>query len=184
MQRQTARASVEPRESQPPAAAPGRPTGLSEAEAARRIAEAGRKRPETGRSYLSIVRANVLTVFNLILAAFGGVTLAFGDARDALFLGIIVANSGIGITQEVRAKRALDRLSLLVAPHASVRRDGQERSVPLEEVVTDDLVLLRPGDQVIADGALVSASDLRLDESILTGESEPARRGSGDTVLS
>ena len=78
----------------------------------------------TSRSYASIVRANVLTVFNLILAGFGVVTLIFGDARDALFLGIIVANSTIGISQEVRAKRALDRLSLLVAPHAKVRRDG------------------------------------------------------------
>src|SRR5579884_2428611 len=98
-------------------------TGLSEAEAARRLGERGQaKRGAVSRSYASIVRANVLTVFNLILAAFGAVTLIFGDARDALFLGIIVANSGIGIGQEVRAKRALDRLSLLVAPVATVRR--------------------------------------------------------------
>ena len=88
---------------------------------------------ETSRSYSSIVRANVLTVFNLILAAFGALTLIFGDARDALFLGIIVANSGIGITQEVRAKRALDRLSLLVAPRATVSRDGTARTVPVGE---------------------------------------------------
>ena len=96
---------------------PGVSAGLSEAEAARRLAEAGPPRISgTSRSYASIVRANVLTVFNLILAGFGIVTLIFGDPRDALFFGIIVANSGIGIIQEVRAKRALDRLSLLVAP--------------------------------------------------------------------
>src|SRR5690348_9816690 len=84
--------------------------GLTEDEAARRLAAAGgSRRPETSRSYASIVRANVLTVFNLILAGFGTITLIFGDARDALFLGIIVANSTIGIVQEVRAKRALDR---------------------------------------------------------------------------
>ena len=75
------------------------------------------------------MRANVFTVFNAILAGFGVLTLAFGDWRDALFLGVIIANSGIGITQEVRAKRALDRLSLLVAPHARVRRDGVVRTL-------------------------------------------------------
>lgn len=133
---------------------------------------------------MSIVRANVLTVFNLVLAVFGVVTLVFGDARDALFLGVIVANSGIGITQEVRAKRALDRLSLLVAPHATVRRDGTPRPVPVGEVVVDDVVLLQPGDQVVADGTVMSASDLRLDESILTGESEPVRHAAGETMLS
>ena len=104
------------------------PTGLSEAEAERRLAAECRPRQaETSRSYASIVRANVLTVFNLILAVFGALTLIFGDARDALFLGIIVANSTIGIVQEVRAKRALDRLSLLVAPSARVSRDGHRR---------------------------------------------------------
>src|SRR5690348_15513144 len=83
------------------------PPGLSEAEAERRLAERRPWRAETSRSYASIVRANVLTIFNLILAVFGTLTLIFGDARDALFLGIIVANSTIGIVQEVRAKRAL-----------------------------------------------------------------------------
>jgi P-type E1-E2 ATPase len=164
---------------------PGVSAGLSEAEAARRLAEAGPPRISgTSRSYASIVRANVLTVFNLILAGFGIVTLIFGDPRDALFLAIIVANSGIGIIQEVRAKRALDRLSLLVAPHAVVRRDGSTRAVPVEEVVVDDVITLEPGDQLVADGTLVAATDLQLDESILTGESEPAHHTSGDTVLS
>jgi magnesium-transporting ATPase (P-type) len=159
--------------------------GLSEREAQRRLAERGRPhRERSSRSYASIVRANVFTVFNAILAGFGVVTLIFGDPRDALFLGIIVANAGIGITQEVRAKRALDRLSLLVAPRATVIRDETPRQVPVEEVVVDDLAQLAAGDQVVADGKLVTASDLRLDESILTGESEPARRAAGDEVRS
>jgi magnesium-transporting ATPase (P-type) len=160
-------------------------TGLSEAEAARRLAAADRRQARgSSRSYASIVRANVLTVFNLILGAFGAVTLIFGDARDALFLAIIVANSAIGISQEVRAKRALDRLSLLVAPQATVTREGARRSVPVAEVVTDDVVVLAPGDQLVADGTLLSASDLRLDESILTGESEPVMHTRGDQVHS
>jgi len=120
--------------------------GLAEAEAQRRLLAAGRPQPQgSSRSYASIVRANVLTVFNLILAGFGAVTLIFGDGRDALFLGIIVANAGIGITQEVRAKRALDRLSLLVAPHARVVRDGSVRQLPVEGVVVGDVVILEPG---------------------------------------
>lgn len=159
--------------------------GLSEAEAARRLAArppAGT--PSTSRSYASIVRANVLTIFNLVLAAFGAVTLAFGDPRDALFLGIIVANSGIGIVQEVRAKHALDRLSLLVAPRANVLREGSRRLLPVEDVVPGDVVLLAPGDQVVADGTLRAARELRLDESILTGESQSVTRRQGEEVRS
>jgi len=158
---------------------------LSEDDATRRLLARGRIRPQRpSRSYASIVRANVLTVFNAILASFGALTLAFGDWRDALFLGVIVANSGIGITQEVRAKRALDRLSLLVAPHATVRRGGAVRPVGVEEVVVGDLALLVPGDQVTADGRLLAAVDLRLDEAILTGESQPARHRVGEEVRS
>jgi cation-transporting P-type ATPase E len=159
--------------------------GLSEDEAALRLAARGRpRRQRTSRSYASIVRANVLTVFNAILAGFGAVTLAFGDWRDALFLGIIVANSGIGITQEVRAKRALDRLSLIIAPHGAVLRDGAVRHVAVEEIVPGDAVVLSAGDQVLADGRLLTATDLRLDEAILSGESEPVARASGEEVRS
>ncbi len=174
-----------------PAFAPSSPhevasiSGLSEGEAARRLAASPSPRAQqSSRSLASIVRANVLTVFNAILAGFGALTLIFGDWRDALFLGVIVANSGIGIAQEVRAKRALDRLSLLVAPHARVRRDGEVRTVSREEVVVGDVALLEPGDQLTADGLLLAARDLRLDESILTGESQPAARGVGDEVRS
>ncbi len=133
---------------------------------------------------MSIVRANVLTVFNAILAAFGAVTLIFGDWRDSLFLGVIVANSAIGITQEVRAKRALERLSLIVAPYATARRGGSSRRLAVTEIATGDVVLLAPGDQVLADGQLLQANGLRLDESMLTGESEPVARAVGQEVLS
>ena len=102
--------------------------GLSEQEAAARLARRGPLSPvQTSRSYTSIVRANVFTIFNLILVVFGTLTLVFGDWRDALFLGVLVSNSAIGITQEVRAKRTLDRLAALVQPTASVVRDGRAR---------------------------------------------------------
>lgn len=130
------------------------------------------------------MRANTLTVFNVVLAAFGAVTLLFGDPRDALFLSVIVANTAIGIAQESRAKRALDRLALLVAPRAAVVRDGDVREVAVEEVVPGDLVQVRPGDQIVADGTVVQASELRLDESVLTGESDAMARTPGETVHS
>jgi P-type E1-E2 ATPase len=168
-----------------PLAAGASATGLSEAEARRRLPErAAPARTGASRSYGSIVRANVFTLFNLILAAFGTVTLLYGDWRDALFLGILVANTAIGIVQEVRAKRALDRLSALVAPSANVVRDGRPRPLHVDEVVPGDLVRLAPGDQVVADGRLTEVEGLALDESILSGESAPLRRGAGDEVRS
>jgi magnesium-transporting ATPase (P-type) len=158
--------------------------GLTEAEAAKRLAGRPPVKATGTRSYVSIVRANVLTVFNLILATFGAVTLIFGDARDALFLGVIIANSTIGIAQEVRAKRALDRLSMLVVPRATVVRAGVRREVLVEQVVLGDLVLLGPGDQVVADVTLLTANELAIDESVLTGESEAVHRNAGEQVRS
>jgi cation-transporting P-type ATPase E len=161
------------------------PTGLSQTEASRRLAESGRRRPRrSSRSYASIVRANVFTVFNLILGVAGAATLAFGEWQDALFLGVLAANATIGTAQEVRAKRALDRLSAFVSPHATVLRDGEPCQLPVEEVVVGDLVRVGPGDQVVADGTLARAEWLRLDESILTGESRPVQRAAGEEIRS
>jgi len=173
--------AVAPVRSAPPAPA----DGLTVAEAAQRLALRGRTpRRRSSRSYASIVRANVFTVFNLILAVAGAATLAFGEWQDALFLGVLVSNTGIGIVQEVRAKRALDRLSELVAPQATVVREGTPRALPVAEVVVGDLLRLAPGDQVVADGQLTEADALRLDEAILTGEAEPVAREVGDEVRS
>jgi len=161
------------------------PVGLSTAEAERRRAERGPvARPATSRSYASIVRANVFTIFNLILLVAGVATLAFGEWQDALFLGVLVSNSAIGIAQEVRAKHALDRLAALVAPDALVVRDGVARRVAVEDVVVGDLARVQAGDQVVADGKLVDDVGLAVDESILTGESRPAVRTAGDELRS
>jgi cation-transporting ATPase E len=164
---------------------PGVAEGLTSEEAARRLKKRGPlEEASSSRSYGSIVRANVFTVFNLILAVFGALMLAFGSWQDALFLGVLVANSTIGIVQEVRAKRALDRLSALVVPTATVLRDGEPANLPREAVLVDDLVLLQPGDQLVADGDLVASDGLLLDESILTGESEPTAHTAGDLLRS
>ena len=158
--------------------------GLTQQEAERKLASRPPAAAESSRSYKSIVIANVFTVFNLILLAAGVLTLSFGDVQDALFLAILVANAGIGIAQEVRAKRTLDRLAALVAPTASVLRDEQPRRVSVDQVVEGDIVLLDAGDQVVADGTLRRSDGLALDESILTGESEPVPKGAGDEVQS
>ncbi len=160
-------------------------SGLSETEAATRRAARGEpsERP-AGRSTRTIVRANALTPFNAILLALGLLTLVFGDWRDALFLAIILTNTGIGIWQELRARRKLEELASLVAPRATVIRDGEPRPLHLSEVVEGDLVLLGPGDQVVADGPLLASTGLHLDESILTGETQPVARAAGDEVRS
>ena len=159
--------------------------GLSESEAAaRREARGASAEPHASRSTATIVRANTITPFNAILLALGILTLLFADWRDALFLGILVANTGIGIWQELRARDKLERLAALVAPRAAVVRDGEERPVHVSHLVIGDLVRLGPGDQVVADGPLREATGLRLDESILTGESRPVERAAGDEVRS
>jgi cation-transporting P-type ATPase E len=158
--------------------------GLTQHEAERKLADRPVTPNGSSRSYTSIVVANVFTIFNLILLAAGVATLAFGQAQDAIFLAILVGNSGIGIAQEVRAKRSLDRLAALVAPTATVLRDGEPRQVGVDEVVEGDVVLLEAGDQVVADGILRRSDGLALDESILTGESAPVVRSVGDEVRS
>ena len=108
------------------------------------------------------------------------VIVALGDYRDGLFGGVMIANIAIGIVQEVRAKRTLDRLALLVAPHGRTWRDGELHQLRVEELVLGDVIRLEPGDQVVADGRLVAARALSLDESMLTGESEAVNRVAGD----
>ena len=159
--------------------------GLTEGEAAHRLQARGKlPRRRSSRSYASILRANTFTVPNAILLVFGVLTIAFASWRDALFLGILVANIAIGSFQEIRSKRELDRLAALVAPEAVVVRNGIERRVAVDQVVVGDLLALSPGDQVVADGRLVAADGLAVDEANLTGESELAVRGAGDTVWS
>ena len=119
-----------------------------------------------------------------MLGALLVLTLTLGDPKDALFGGVIVANTLIGIVQEVRAKRVLDRLALLVAPRARVWRDGALSELPVDGIAPGDAIRVEPGDQVIADGRVLAARGLTLDESILTGESDAVVKEADDPVLS
>jgi cation-transporting ATPase E len=131
-----------------------------------------------------ILRANLLTRFNFILGALLAVILVVGKPQDALFGIVLVANALIGIVQEVRSKRTLDHLALMSAPRAQVIRGGVVCDVPVDDVVIDDLVEVRPGDQVVADGIVEVAAALEVDESLLTGESLPVPKQPGASVLS
>lgn len=168
---------------------PERPTpstGLTADEVAERVAD-GRTNDageRTSRTYGEIVRANVVTRFNAILGTMIVIILVVGSPIDALFGWIVVANALIGIVQEIRAKRTLDRLAVLAAPHARVVRTGGTAEVAVGAVVLDDLVALTTGDQVPADGIVTSAVGLEIDESLLTGESDPVDKPVGAEVLS
>ncbi|MFI9009085.1 HAD-IC family P-type ATPase [Actinosynnema sp. NPDC053489] len=163
-----------------------RAVGLSAAEVARRVEE-GRTnavRSGTSRGVGQIVRANVVTPFNGLLTALFLVIAATGRWQNGLFGLVVLANTAIGVFQEVRAKRTLDRLAVLNAPRARVIREGAASEVDVADVVADDLVELRTGDQVVADGALTAADGLEVDESLLTGESDPVHKAAGDEVRS
>lgn len=137
------------------------------------------------RTVGEIIRANVVTRFNLLL---GGLLLivlfVLRQPRDALFGFVLFINSAIGIVQELRAKRTLDRLELLAAPTAVIVREGRSAEHPVTDIVVDDLIELRPGDQVVVDGEVVESNGLEIDESLLTGESDPVHKELGDEVLS
>ncbi|HEX6147966.1 MAG TPA: HAD-IC family P-type ATPase, partial [Acidimicrobiia bacterium] len=161
--------------------------GLTETEVRQRI-EAGlvnqvQERPS--RTAGEIVRANVVTRFNILLGALLVIVLVvLREPRDALFGIVLVSNSAIGIIQELRAKRTLDRLELLAAPSVRVMRSGRLTDQDVDQVVVDDLIELRPGDQLVVDGEVVSANGLEIDESLLTGESDPVVKRPEDRCLS
>lgn len=161
-------------------------TGLSSAEVAERVSrgQTNAFTAPSSRSIGSIVRANVFTLFNGIIAACFIALLVIGRWQDALFGLSALANTVIGSVQEFRAKQALDRLALLHAPLGRVLRDGEQREVPVAEVVLDDVLVLRAGDQIPADAVVVTEARLQVDESMLTGESDPVDKAPGDEVLS
>ncbi len=161
-------------------------SGLSAAEVAERIA-AGRTNASdahTTRTVGQILRANVITPFNGLLFTLFVVILITGRWQNGLFGLVIIANSAIGVIQEVRAKRTLDRLAVLNAPRARVVREGELAEIAVEDVVADELLELRIGDQVPADGSVTDSTGLEVDESLLTGESDAIAKVIGDEVRS
>ena len=161
--------------------------GLSESEVlARRAQGQGNEfRLTTSRSYFQILRAHALSFINTVLFAIGIALVVMGRVDDAvLTAGMVVLNVIVGMGQESRAKRQLDRIALLTRPKAAVIRDGQERTVDPRELVLGDVLVVRPGDQIVVDGQVIGDGRMEVDESLLTGESDRILKHRGDPVYS
>ncbi len=160
-------------------------SGLSAEQVKRRFAQ-GENNYKVESSTLSvpeIVRSNVCTYFNLVFAVIAVLLAIVGAWSDMLFLPIIVANTCIGIIQEVHSKKVLDKLSILNAPHAVVIRDGKRQEIPADQLVLDDIVEFSAGSQIPADAKVVSG-ELQVNESLITGESDEIEKREGDSLFS
>jgi len=160
--------------------------GLSTAEVNKRVAAGLSNASQIGptRTLGEIIRANVFTPINAIIAVGLVLILIASPGPDALFAGVILSNSAIGIIQELRARHTLAKLRLLNAPTVRAQRNGVAETITTEGVVQDDIILLGPGDQVVVDGTVIESASLEIDESLLTGESDPIVKVVGDRVLS
>ncbi|MER8031087.1 HAD-IC family P-type ATPase [Streptomyces bauhiniae] len=162
------------------------PAGLTRAEVAERVArgEVNDVPVRSSRSLGEIVRANVFTRFNAIIGVLWVVTLFVAPIQDSLFGFVILANTGIGIVQEWRAKKTLDSLAVIGESRPTVRRDGRAVQVPTSGIVLGDLVEIGPGDKIVVDGVCAEADGLEVDESLLTGEADPVVKHPGEPVMS
>ncbi|MEU0030225.1 cation-translocating P-type ATPase [Streptomyces sp. NPDC006335] len=161
-------------------------TGLSAAEVAERVrrGQVNDVPVRSSRTLGEIVRANVFTRFNAIIGVLWLVMLFVAPFQDSLFGYVILANTGIGIVQEWRAKKTLDSLAVIGEARPTVRRDGTATPVGTSEIVLDDLIEIGPGDKAVVDGEVVEADGLEIDESLLTGEADPVVKRPGDQVMS
>ena len=160
---------------------PTAPSGLTDEEAASRKPNISHHRPD--KSTAQILAENLFTPFNGLNVALAVCLALVGSWRNMLFLGVVVSNTLIGTVQELRARKTIRKLSLLNAPTAHVLRNGQEKTCAPDALVKGDLVILRAGDQVMAD-AVVTSGQGAANESLLTGESTPMRKQPGDFLLS
>ncbi|NUS52576.1 MAG: cation-translocating P-type ATPase [Nocardioidaceae bacterium] len=160
--------------------------GLTSADVAERVArgDVNDVPARSSRGTADIVRANVFTRFNAIIGTLFVVIMVFGAPADGLFGLVIVANTAIGIVQELRAKKTLDALAVVGEAKPRVRRDGRTAEITPRELVLDDVCDIGSGEQIVVDGVVVEADGLELDESLLTGESDPVHKRPGNPVMS
>ncbi|MFB7463996.1 HAD-IC family P-type ATPase [Streptomyces sp. NPDC056224] len=163
-----------------------RPAGLTTTEVAERVArgEVNDVPVRSSRATIDIVRGNVFTRFNAIIGVLWVIMLFVAPIQDSLFGFVIIANTGIGIVQELRAKKTLDGLAVIGEAKPSVRRDGRTAEISTSEIVLGDVIELGPGDKVVVDGSVGEADGLEIDESLLTGEADPVLKKPGDQVMS
>ncbi|MFJ5915516.1 HAD-IC family P-type ATPase [Streptomyces ardesiacus] len=161
-------------------------TGLTAADVAERIArgQVNDVPVRSSRSLAEIVRANVFTRFNAIIGVLWVIMLFVAPIQDSLFGFVILANTGIGIVQEWRAKKTLDSLAVIGEARPTVRRDGKPTEVSTSAIVLDDVIEIGPGDKAVVDGVCAEADGLEIDESLLTGEADPVVKRPGDAIMS
>ncbi|MFJ2259724.1 HAD-IC family P-type ATPase [Streptomyces sp. NPDC087844] len=169
-----------------PASAHANAKGLTAAEVAERVArgEVNDVPVRSSRSTADIVRANIFTRFNAIIGVLWLIMLIVAPFQDSLFGYVILANTGIGIIQELRAKKTLDSLAVIGESRPTVRRDGTATPIGTSEIVLGDLIEIGPGDKIVVDGECAEADGLEIDESLLTGEADPVVKQPGDQVMS
>ncbi|MER5210060.1 HAD-IC family P-type ATPase [Streptomyces sp. NPDC002838] len=169
-----------------PTAIPTPVTGLTAAEVAERVArgQVNDVPVRSSRSTVDIIRANVFTRFNAIIGVLWVIMLSVAPIQDSLFGFVILANTGIGIVQEWRAKKTLDSLAVIGEARPTVRRDGVAAEVSTSQIVLDDLIEIGPGDKAVVDGVCVEVDNLEIDESLLTGEADPVVKRPGDQIMS
>ncbi|MFF3986334.1 HAD-IC family P-type ATPase [Streptomyces sp. NPDC001601] len=186
MQHIDAGAELDPVHPVPLPVPPGRTAGLTTAEVAERVArgQVNDVPVRSSRSFGEIVRANVFTRFNAIIGVLWLIMLVVAPIQDSLFGFVILANTGIGIVQEWRAKKTLDSLAVIGESRPTVRRDGAAVEVSTSEIVLGDLIEIGPGDKIVVDGVCAEADGLEIDESLLTGEADPVVKRPGDQVMS
>ena len=162
------------------------PAGLTSAQVAERVerGQVNRLPDAPRRTVGEIIKANVVTRFNLILGMLVVLILAIAPIQDALFGLVLIVNAAIGIVQELRAKKTLEQLQVINEPRVEVIRDAVAQAVPVERVVLGDLIAIRAGDQLVVDGAVASSTGLEVDESLLTGESDPVPKPAGSECRS
>lgn len=159
--------------------------GLSAEQVAERVrlGLSNNHKQSSSRSLVSILRANLFTLFNAVVGGSFILLLVLGQWKDALFGFAVVSNVLIGIIQEYSSKRSLDRLTLLHQPLARVKRSGVVEEIPVAQIVLDDLLVLKLGDQILADATVLLSNDLEVDESLLTGEAEAVDKVGGNSLL-
>lgn len=160
-------------------------TGLSSAQAQDRMDAGWGNLPidPPGKTVGQIIKSNVFTYFNMLFFVLAAFVLVFGTWQNAMFLGVVFANIAIGIVQELRSKRTLDKLTLLTAPHGFVIRDGRQRKIPTSEMVRDDIVVFSAGSQIYADAVVVSG-ECSANEALITGEADEIKKTPGSELLS
>lgn len=168
-----------------PELTPDSELGLSSAQAQERVDAGWANLPidPPGKTVGQIVRSNVFTYFNMLFFFLAACVLAVGSWQNVMFMGVVLANIAIGIVQELRSKRTLDKLTLLTAPQGAVIRDGRRRKIPTSEMVRDDIVEFSAGDQIFAD-AVVVAGECSANEALITGEADEIKKNPGDELLS